>query len=100
REGDIIARYGGEEFIILLPMTEVGGAIDLAERMRAQVAEQTWEHPSCGRLHVTISFGVAVSPAPGIETADQLVLYADKALYRAKNNGRNRVEVYKGESDG
>ena len=94
REGDIIARYGGEEFIILLPMTELDGAEDLAGRLREQVEERIWDNPSYGKLQITISFGVAVFPTPGIETADQLIACADKALYRAKNNGRNRVEVY------
>jgi two-component system, cell cycle response regulator len=94
REGDIVARYGGEEFVILLPMTEIKGAIELAERLREKVEQQTWENPSYGKLNITISFGVAVFPAFGIETADHLVAYADKALYKAKNNGRNRVEVF------
>ncbi len=94
REGDIIARYGGEEFVILLPMTELKGATELAERMREEVEQRTWENPSYGELKITISFGVAIFSAPAIETADQLIARADKALYQAKNNGRNRVEVY------
>jgi two-component system, cell cycle response regulator len=94
REGDIIARYGGEEFVVLLPMTGINGAKEFAERLREQVEQRTWENPSYGKLNITISFGVAVFPAIGIETADHLVAYADKALYKAKNNGRNRVEVY------
>ncbi len=94
REGDVIARYGGEEFVILLPMTDIGGTADLAERLRAQIEQQTWEHASYGKLHITVSFGVAVLPAPGMETANDLVACSDKALYQAKNNGRNRVEVF------
>ncbi|KAF0158591.1 MAG: response regulator receiver [Syntrophaceae bacterium] len=94
REGDIIARYGGEEFVVLLPMTDLKGATELAERLRMQVEERVWEHPSHGALQITLSFGVALFPAPEIKTADQLVECADKALYQAKNNGRNRVEVY------
>jgi len=94
REGDIIARYGGEEFIILLPMTELKGAAELAERLRMQVEKRVWEHPSHGKLQITISLGVSLFPSPEIKTADQLVECADKALYQAKNSGRNRVEIY------
>lgn len=94
REGDIIARYGGEEFIILLPMTEAEGAADLAERLREQVEQRIWENAAYGKLRITVSFGVAVFPSLDVETADLLVVCADRALYRAKNNGRNRVEVY------
>ena len=94
REGDIIARYGGEEFVLLLPMTELKGAAELAERLRMQVEQRVWEHPSHGKMQITISFGVALLPAPEIKSCDQLVECADKALYQAKNNGRNRVEIY------
>jgi diguanylate cyclase (GGDEF)-like protein len=94
REGDIIARYGGEEFVILLPMTDVVGAIDLAERLRTQIDQKTWEHPSHGKLQITVSFGVSVFPAAGIEADNNLIACSDKALYKAKNNGRNRVELY------
>ena len=95
REGDTIARYGGEEFVILLPMTEVVGAADLSERLRGQVEQRTWDTPAFGNVRITVSFGVATFPASDIETSDQLIAAADKALYGAKNNGRNRVEVYR-----
>ncbi len=99
REGDIIARYGGEEFIILLPMTALKGAEELAERLRSDVEKQAWEHPTYGKFKVTISFGVALSESSDLKTADQLVECADKALYQAKNNGRNRVEVFSPEQE-
>jgi len=94
REGDVIARYGGEEFVIILPMTELKGATELAERLRMQVEKRVWDHPDYGKMQITVSFGVSVFPSPEVKTADQLVECADKALYKAKNNGRNRVEIY------
>jgi len=94
REVDMAARYGGEEFILLLPMIDGNGASALAERLREQVEHQTWENPSFGKLHVTISCGVASIPAQVIETAESLLACADKALRRAKANGRNRMEIY------
>ncbi len=94
REVDMAARYGEEEFILLLPMIDGNGAFVLAEQLREQVEHQTLDNPSFGKLHVTISCGVASIPAQGIETAESLLSCADKALRRAKANGRNRVEIY------
>jgi diguanylate cyclase (GGDEF)-like protein len=94
REVDMAARYGGEEFILLLPMIDGSGASALAERLRSQVEQQAWENPSIGKFHITISCGVASIPTQGIETAESLLTCVDKALQRAKSNGRNRVEIY------
>jgi two-component system cell cycle response regulator len=94
REVDMIARYGGEEFVILLPMVDIDGAAALAERLRIVVEQHLWENSSFGKLHITVSLGVAAIPMQGIETAERLVACADKALHRAKANGRNRVEIY------
>lgn len=94
REVDMIARYGGEEFVILLPMVDIDEAAALAERLRAMVEQHLWEDSSFGKLHITVSLGVAAIPMHGIETAECLVACADKALHRAKANGRNRVEIY------
>jgi diguanylate cyclase (GGDEF)-like protein len=87
RTTDTLGRWGGEEFMIVAPDTKPAAAILLAERLRLQVAER--EQLQVG--HVTISFGVAMA-TPG-DTPDQLVKRADEALYRAKQNGRNRVEM-------
>ena len=80
RETDIVARYGGEEMALILPETDAEGAARIAERIRQAVAASKHEG-----LQVTVSIGVATG-------FDDLVEHADKALYRAKQSGRNRVE--------
>ncbi len=91
REVDRVARYGGEEFCVLLPHTDHEGAVQAAERLRAAVLERTiaWQD---GTLNVTVSTGVACATLP-TEAVDALLRRADDALYRAKAQGRNRVEV-------
>lgn len=91
REVDRVARYGGEEFCVLLPHTEHEGAVQAAERLRAAVLERTiaWQDLT---LNVTVSTGVACATNP-VEPVNALLRRADDALYRAKAQGRNRVEV-------
>ncbi len=91
RGSDVIARYGGEEFVIILNETANDVAIEVAEKLRKTVELKDFEGGDSqpgGR--VTISLGVA-SYADGIKSADDLVKKADNALYRAKEEGRNRV---------
>jgi diguanylate cyclase (GGDEF)-like protein/PAS domain S-box-containing protein len=91
RSTDLAARYGGEEFVVLLPETGSDGAVRLAEELRLMVADL----PSAGGgAGVTVSIGVAtMEPRTAVDNGPtDLVVTADRALYRAKNGGRNRVE--------
>ncbi len=96
RAGDTIARYGGEEFVVLLPQTSGRHAGEIAERIRAGIAGKPLQTSSGLAIGVTISIGLAMlgSEAPGqqsVRLAEAMVAAADKALYQAKNSGRNRV---------
>jgi diguanylate cyclase (GGDEF)-like protein len=89
RQVDLAARYGGEEFAIVVPETDLEGAIDLAERLRKALASELIELQDGTRLSVTASFGAAVKgDLPG---GEKLVAVADDALYEAKRAGKNRV---------
>lgn len=90
RSSDGVFRYGGEEFVILANNTPKAGVVNLAERIRAQVAAMAYESDNV-HLCVTASLGVAVLE-PG-ETHQELLRRADQAMYAAKRDGRNRVEV-------
>lgn len=94
RPADLLARYGGEEFVALLPDTDLDGATALSEAMRDQVLKLDIEHrDSDVSSRVTISIGVATCvPGPGL-SLEMLVNAADKALYEAKNEGRDRVRI-------
>ncbi len=95
REIDLAARYGGEEFAILLEETDVHGALRLADRLRAQIAELN----ICSDGHdpevfnITVSIGVSTFPQHAQELGE-LFQAADTALYKAKHNGRDRVQLY------
>jgi diguanylate cyclase (GGDEF)-like protein len=90
RDVDVAARLGGEEFAMLLPQTDIGGGLALAERIRAGFASTPLTTPDGRSLRVTSSFGVAANPPTS--TADGLLRSADGALYRAKAAGKDRVE--------
>jgi diguanylate cyclase (GGDEF)-like protein len=92
RSMDLFGRMGGEEFLLLLPETQSSCAMQMAERLRQRIAEDigvgTPPEP------VTVSLGVAFLEQTWVTSLDSLQSLADKALYRAKNGGRNRVELY------
>jgi diguanylate cyclase (GGDEF)-like protein len=90
RRVDEIARYGGEEFAIILPETSGTEAMIFADRIRQAVAARPVPVSGTEEINLTVSIGLAVYPHDA-ETGDDLVNLADKALYRAKNEGRNRV---------
>ena len=87
---DVVARYGGEEFVVILPETGEEGAVKVAERIRARVAEQPSEGIAA-MPRVTVSVGVATVLSTRIQAPEELFALADEALYRAKARGRNCV---------
>ena len=90
RPYDLAARYGGEEFCLVLPETCLTEALDVAERIRFKT-EKLLFNAEADQLSVTMSFGIASYSGDSEETLDSVISRADKALYRAKNKGRNRV---------
>lgn len=90
RGADVAARYGGEEFAILLPQTTSNEAAAIAERLRQRI-----EHTEFSKRKITVSIGIAAC-SNEIDTPDDIIGAADYALYDAKNNGRNNVQVYDG----
>ena len=93
REIDVVARYGGEEFLLVLPSTHFSGALTVADRVWRAVGASPIAGPS-GRHEVTVSVGVALFPSRDVKNKDQLLKAADRALYQAKADGRNRICVF------
>jgi diguanylate cyclase (GGDEF)-like protein len=89
RFSDVAARYGGDEFILLLPETPAKGALDVAERIRSAIASAPVDVGGI-RVKTSVSIGVATYPEDG-RSIDSIVARADRSLYQAKEEGRNRV---------
>jgi len=88
RPSDMVVRYGGEEIAIFLPNTKEEDAMHVAERIRCAIETRPIDLPDGGFIRVTVSIGVA--PMLAADTVELLLARADKALYEAKNSGRNR----------
>lgn len=89
--GDSVSRYGGEEFAILLPETEYGGALSVAEHIRTRLAKQTLSD-SAEKIQLgTITVSIGVSSYQYGEVAEDMIRRADQCMYQAKKIGRNRV---------
>ena len=93
RPDDVLGRFGGEEFVILLPETKLEYASHIAERLRLLIAGTSIE-TEIGPINTTISIGVAVKEKSTSMSIDQLLSRADRAMYRAKQAGRNRVIIW------
>lgn len=104
RSTDLVARYGGEEFVAVLENTGISGALVVANRMKDAVYELGIEHlkSECGK-NITISIGVVTltefGPESAMYTVDEIVSFADSALYKAKASGRNRVALHMAEKN-
>ena len=89
RQIDLAARYGGEEFVVLVPESDLAGALQLAKRLRLAISKARVELPNGRMLKVTASVGVAVKA--DLTSPEELIAAADDALYEAKRAGKNRV---------
>lgn len=93
RHSDLLARFGGEEFIVLLNDTQMQDALVIAERIRGSIEKQYLYDTPDRSIRFSISIGLSELESPH-QTLDDLIKKADIALYDAKKNGRNRIEVY------
>ncbi|MGV1047616.1 MAG: putative bifunctional diguanylate cyclase/phosphodiesterase [Solirubrobacterales bacterium] len=94
RETDIVARLSGDEFAVLMPQTDTAGALQLGEDLRAEVAEGFPEGSELGAA--TISVGITMFGGKGGAGAEAVLVAADQAMYRAKDEGRNRIALFHG----
>jgi diguanylate cyclase (GGDEF)-like protein len=96
RDIDTAARFGGEEFILLAPNTTPQDAITASERIRTNTENNSFA--GLNNENLTVSIGISGLPDKSIDNEDKLIKCADIALYRAKKNGRNRIEISDGQS--
>ena len=92
RRYDVACRYGGEEFALIIPSSDGQNTVQMCERIRVAIEEMTWaRYPD---MRVTGSFGVFTSNSGGLGEAADWIEAADRALYSAKESGRNRIHIY------
>ena len=96
---DSACRYGGEEFVVIMPDTDLAGALILAERIRESVQNHIMQSPE-GDFSVTLSGGIALMDQQGFVPREELLKKADSALYQAKENGRNQIQIWKDDQQG
>jgi len=94
RDGEILARFGGEEFVLCLFNTNRESSERAAERFRSLVGSHDFSSPLYPALRITVSIGLAIYPQEAIESIDDLLRAADKAMYRSKAEGKDRVTTY------
>ena len=96
RPSDVCARYGGEEFVVLLPNTTPDGAMNVAERIRLNIEKMGIQHKgSLPEQVVTLSLGVTTLEKTTSQFShEELIKHADLALYKAKEQGRNQVQLF------
>ncbi|MFH1767987.1 MAG: diguanylate cyclase [Candidatus Omnitrophota bacterium] len=95
RKVDLLFRYGGEEFSVLLPETDAEGAFIVGERMRAAIESVSLDFDGSNIEHLTISIGIATLPAD-TKNKEELINFSDKALYQAKQEGKNKISKWQG----
>ncbi|PIE74356.1 MAG: hypothetical protein CSA19_00175 [Deltaproteobacteria bacterium] len=92
RQSDVVARYGGEEFAIILPSTGITGAKVIGQRVRRGIERLEIKHEQIN-VSITVSVGISSTEMENADNKKTLLSYSDEALYQAKRNGRNRLEM-------
>ncbi|MBV7540613.1 diguanylate cyclase [Acidovorax sp. sic0104] len=100
REGDVAARFGGEEFVVLLPGSDLEAAADVARHIQQAIVQLALPHEGSPHGIVTVSFGVASLHPQRDQLPEELVRQADRAMYRAKQGGRHRIELAQVQGEG
>jgi len=94
RSQDLLCRYGGEEFVVLLPATPLEQGVRIAKKLRKEIESLRIPHGESPLKQVTVSAGIASTKFDSDLQVNSLITWADQALYKAKSQGRNRVEIY------
>lgn len=92
RGKDFVARFGGEEFAAVLPNTGLAGAEAVSEKIRKEISDNELRDEESGKCYGRVSVSIGIAQYRWGESAQDLILRADQALYTAKQQGRNRVE--------